>query len=54
VNEDIYNLHLNADRAIGKDKTCDRKLDYKTEKTAIPQRRGYTNEADFQIEIRSL
>lgn len=35
MNEDIYNLHLNAGRAIGKDKTCACKIDYKSEETAI-------------------
>jgi hypothetical protein len=35
MNEDIYNLHLNAGKAIGKDKTCDRKIDYKAEEKAI-------------------
>ena len=34
MNEDIYNLHLNVGEAIGKDKTCGRKIDYKTEETA--------------------
>ena len=34
MNEDIYNLHLNAGKAIGKDKTCGRKIDYQTEEKA--------------------
>jgi hypothetical protein len=34
MNEAIYNLHLNAGQAIGKDKTCGCKIDYKTEVTA--------------------
>ncbi|WP_310483564.1 hypothetical protein [Chamaesiphon sp. VAR_48_metabat_403] len=34
MNEDIYSLHLNAGKAIGKDKTCGSKIDYQTELTA--------------------
>jgi hypothetical protein len=34
MNEDIYNLHLNAGKAIGKDKTCGCKIDYKTAEKA--------------------
>ena len=35
MDEDIYNLHLEAGKAIGRDKTCGRKIDYKTEQKAI-------------------
>jgi hypothetical protein len=35
MDEDIYNLHTTVGMAIGKDKTCDRKIHYKTEATAI-------------------
>ncbi len=45
MNEDIYRLHIQAGKAIGKDETCDRKIDYKTEASAILQGRGYANEA---------
>jgi hypothetical protein len=35
MNEDIYNLHLTAGMAIGREKTCGQKINYQTEETAI-------------------
>ena len=35
MNEEIYNLHLEAGMAVGKDKTCGCKIDYKSEEKAI-------------------